>query len=47
MHTEIEAKFLNIDTDLLRKKLKSLKAILVNDERTMKRKSDLAIATAA
>jgi adenylate cyclase class 2 len=38
MHTEIEAKFLDIDADLLREKLKSLKARLVNDERTMKRK---------
>lgn len=39
MHTEIEAKFLDIDADLLREKLKSLKAILVNNERTMKRKN--------
>ena len=38
MHTEIEAKFLDIDADLLREKPKSLKARLVNDERTMKRK---------
>lgn len=38
MHTEIEAMFLDIDADLLREKLKSLKARLVNDERTMKRK---------
>ncbi len=38
MHTEIEAKFLDVDVDLLREKLKSFKARLVNDERTMKRK---------
>ena len=39
MHTEIEAKFLDVDADLLREKLKFLKATLVNDERTMKRKN--------
>ena len=39
MHTEIEAKFLDIDAYLLREKLKSFKARLVNDERTMKRKN--------
>ena len=38
MHTEIEAKFLDVDTDLLREKLRSFKANLVNNERTMKRK---------
>jgi adenylate cyclase, class 2 len=39
MHTEIEAKFLNIDPDLLRKKLRSRNAKLVNTERTMRRKN--------
>ena len=39
MHTEIEAKFLNINPDLLRAKLNSLNARLVFPERTMKRKN--------
>ncbi|MEI8187551.1 MAG: CYTH domain-containing protein [Candidatus Saccharibacteria bacterium] len=39
MHTEIEAKFLNINPDLLRAKLNSLNAKLVFPERTIKRKN--------
>lgn len=39
MQTEIEAKFLSIDADLLREKLKSLRAKLISPERTMKRKN--------
>ena len=39
MKTEIEAKFLDIDADSLRKKLKSLKAKLISPEREMKRKN--------
>lgn len=39
MKTEIEAKFLNIDTDKIRAKLKKVGAILVYPERFMKRKT--------
>jgi adenylate cyclase class 2 len=39
MHTEIEAKFLDINPNQLRDKLKLLKAQLVNPERTMRRKN--------
>jgi hypothetical protein len=39
MHTEIEAKFLNINPDLLRAKLNSLNARLVFPKKTMKRKN--------
>ena len=39
METEIEAKFLEIDVDSLRKKLVSLNAKLIHKERLMKRKS--------
>ncbi|MEO8863115.1 MAG: class IV adenylate cyclase, partial [Candidatus Saccharimonadales bacterium] len=38
METEIEAKFLDIDTDSLRQKLQSLNARLINPEREMKRR---------
>ena len=38
MHTEIEAKWLNIDIEQMRKKLKSLGATLINKERLMSRK---------
>ncbi len=38
MHTEIEAKWLNIDIEQIRKKLKGLGATLINKERLMTRK---------
>ncbi len=38
METEIEAKFLDVDPDALRKRLHSLKATLVHAERMMRRK---------
>jgi adenylate cyclase class 2 len=38
MHTEIEAKFLDINPEIFRKKLEELKASLVTPERPMKRK---------
>lgn len=39
MHTEIEAKFLDIEPEILRAKLTALGATLVNPERLMKRKN--------
>lgn len=38
MQTEIEAKWLNIDKDLLRDKLKAAGAVLINPERLMSRR---------
>ena len=39
MHTEIEAKFLDIKADVLRARLQMLNAKLVNSERVMKRRN--------
>ena len=39
METEVEAKFLDVDVDFFRKKLKSLKAELIHPEVLMKRKT--------